>query len=177
MGCAVCHQLTLPGLTPSSLASAYACILQGNYGDDSVTSIAEQNSAGSLMHTSLIRCEKGGCQRPYLASRLVLVKRHTAWLSLFVSKVEILQTMFARGNIHTWPGCRTCSKMVPSFGAGTLANTKGQALELTAWSTEHWQSNSTAPITSNTDYGTLVMARSLVPAAPRNRSKNRLCCQ
>ncbi len=48
VGCAVCHQLTFPGLTPSSLASAYACTLQGDHGDDPLTSIAEKDPAGSL---------------------------------------------------------------------------------------------------------------------------------
>lgn len=50
VGCAVCQQLTLPGLTPTTLASAYACILQCNHGDDALTSIADKEPACSLMN-------------------------------------------------------------------------------------------------------------------------------
>ena len=52
VGCAVCQQLTLPGLTPTTLPSAYACILQCNHGDDTLTSNADKEPACSLMNVT-----------------------------------------------------------------------------------------------------------------------------
>jgi len=63
VGCAVCHQLILAGSTPSSLASAYACILQGNHRVDPLTSIAEKDPAGSLMHAALPDVTNRHCHR------------------------------------------------------------------------------------------------------------------
>jgi hypothetical protein len=57
VGCAVCHQLTLPGLTHSSLASAYACILECNHGDDLLTSIAGKDPADILISATTPECD------------------------------------------------------------------------------------------------------------------------